>query len=607
MFRPLRKGSSLMELESVDEELARDRRTLAKIGGGAAALGVAGAMVLRKGRGGVVAPAKAVKVKKGGGKMPPQRTGAGRSSHGRKKKPTAFEEKRDKLSKARDVAVIAGTGAAGAGALVAGNAARKASKRIGDAAGYASSSISRAAKEVRREVTPERVARAGLKIVKKKAKEKAVEYFPTFTKAVKVLKKRFETPAQRMGVIEFKAGEREQLRNVNTDVFANPLRVAAGDEKAYRPGPGKTKIVQDLPVAHAQVVRSAVREGQKIAKWGGRGSALVKDVSDVVRGKPRAKDASGRKKKREWEKSWAKNAAKTAIATGAVLAHVTAKRKSPGYRAAVNRTVRGAKRKVNDLIPDAFPERGFETPAQRLGVISFASKDRDEARAHGAAGALVGAANGALAGGAAPLVGKQGTEWGKLNARVRAQEAEVADSMAHGGGWKKKKTKGAFGKNSKFGKGERLARAEHEALQRLKKGMRRGAAKGALAGAAVVGAAGYGVGKFIDAGKKRPEKRRFETPARRMGVIALDATAADAGWDVRDPRGRSARVFAPGSRRRTRRPKRWHEEVENERKLWKAGVATAAVGGGAAGLVLAKGLKNGPAGAVAAAAKKLRK
>ena len=40
-----------------------------------------------------------------------------------------------------------------------------------------------------------------------------------------------------------------------------------------------------------------------------------------------------------------------------------------------------------------------------------------------------------------------------------------------------------------------------------------------------------------------------------VGLIMLDAYAEMKGWDVRDPRGRSARVFAPGSRQRDRREK----------------------------------------------------
>jgi hypothetical protein len=53
---------------------------------------------------------------------------------------------------------------------------------------------------------------------------------------------------------------------------------------------------------------------------------------------------------------------------------------------------------------------------------------------------------------------------------------------------------------------------------------------------------------------------------------------------VRDPRGRSARVFAPGSRRRERREKAWHEKTENERKLWKAGIVAGALAGGLGGV-----------------------
>jgi hypothetical protein len=65
----------------------------------------------------------------------------------------------------------------------------------------------------------------------------------------------------------------------------------------------------------------------------------------------------------------------------------------------------------------------------------------------------------------------------------------------------------------------------------------------------------------------------------------LDAIAEYEGWDVRDPRGRSARVFAPGSRKRERRQKEWHEKTDNERKLWKAGIAAGVLGGAGAMLV----------------------
>ncbi len=659
----------LVELESPEDEIARDRRTLGRLAGGAAGLGVAGALIIRKGRLPVKAAAAAVpavKVPSAKGvpkKMPKakktsniERPTSNAEVKGRKRKAaTNLEEKRDRLSKVRDGAVIGGTGAVGVGSLVVAGQARKLRKQAGDAIGYAGSSISRAAKEVKREVTPERVAREGLKLVKKKAKEKAVEYFPTFTKAGKLLKKTvfsagggdggwqmadegFQTPAQRMG-IEF--ATREQLRNKDTDVYANPLRVAAGVEKAYRPGPGKTKIEESLPIGNAQVIRAAVNKAESINKWGTRGGRLAKDAVDVVRGKGRGRDASGRKKKREWEKSWAQNAAKKAVITAGVLGYATGLKKSPGFRAANVKIAGKIKKKVNEYVPDAFPERRFagmveggwemvdgrqgkaglrqdaaatvfETPARRLG-ITFLAKRESDPRKDAAAGAVAGGLNGAIAGGVAPVLGKEGTEWGKLNSRQRAAEAAVGDEMAHGGSWKKKKAKGAFAKG-KFGRGERLARAESEASSRLKKAVKRGALKGGLAGAAVLGAAGYGLGK-LTAGPKRPAKSGEQRAGSRKKAFAaalervteFDEVAEGAGWDIRDPRGRSARVFAPGSRKRNRREKMWHEKAENERKLWKAAVATAAVGGGAAGLVLSKGVKNGPAGAAVARLRKLKK
>lgn len=68
-------------------------------------------------------------------------------------------------------------------------------------------------------------------------------------------------------------------------------------------------------------------------------------------------------------------------------------------------------------------------------------------------------------------------------------------------------------------------------------------------------------------------------------VISLDNDEYyDPGeWEIRDARGRSARVFRPGSRRRVRREKRWYERVGNQRAMAGlavlAGTATGAAGG----------------------------
>jgi hypothetical protein len=72
------------------------------------------------------------------------------------------------------------------------------------------------------------------------------------------------------------------------------------------------------------------------------------------------------------------------------------------------------------------------------------------------------------------------------------------------------------------------------------------------------------------------------------GPICFDDPYA-AGWDVRDARGRSARVFAPGAGQRDRRPKAWHEKVENERKLWGAASVAGTLAGGAAARKLMQG------------------
>jgi len=69
------------------------------------------------------------------------------------------------------------------------------------------------------------------------------------------------------------------------------------------------------------------------------------------------------------------------------------------------------------------------------------------------------------------------------------------------------------------------------------------------------------------------------------------------GWDLRDARGKSARVFAPGAKKRMRRSAEWHEKKDNQKKLIAgAGVAAALLAGGG-GLYLGRlrGIKAGRA------------
>ncbi len=62
----------------------------------------------------------------------------------------------------------------------------------------------------------------------------------------------------------------------------------------------------------------------------------------------------------------------------------------------------------------------------------------------------------------------------------------------------------------------------------------------------------------------------------------FDFDSAVRGWDLRDARGRSARVYAPGSRRRDRREKTWNEKTDNIRLVRNIAIGTTAAATGAA-------------------------
>jgi hypothetical protein len=390
---------------------------------------------------------------------------------------------------------------------------------------------------------------------------------------------------------------------------------------------------------------------------------------------PRARDASGRKKKREWEKSWAQEHAKKAAVAGGILAYTVGMKKHKGFRDWNIRLVKAARNTVNDYVPNSF-----ETPARRLGIRFFEEDDRRSAVLGAAGGAAAGGAIGAHWGLVSGASSKEADKFYKLKKRRRSDPNVVLREDILNRPFL------PFEKKGRFRSYERMARAQHEAGVKMRKAVVRRTLAGGAAGAVLGAAAAYagqkaqdfssrGVGRLMRVEKavqkaawkeskllkggppyaagdgpikrwitdiypklkpydqtlkvkkadsaKRLDKylrkpyaerkdvwdkmgagvplrgpiRGFATPAQRMGVISFDDVAAGAGWDVRDPRGRSARVFAPGSRKRVRREKSWGEEVDNERSLWKAGIVGAGLAAGAAGIAVGRRFPKGPIGA----------
>lgn len=557
-------------------------------------------------------------------------------------------KKRDAWDKTRDAAVAAGALGSGGAAIYGAREWGKTNQALRGAAVQAAETV----KDVGRTLNPKEVARAGVHEVKRGVKGKLRQYFPTFAKWAKQLKRpvRFCTPAGRL--IEF-AGQ-QQMKDPETRAYADPLRVAAGMQRGYwQTDKGGTPIVKDVPMLHGQVIRSAMNKGEKVHRAAKRGGSLAKDVADTVRGKERQRDASGRVKKKEWEKQWFRNKVGQIATAGALLGGAAYVRSSPRARGALRKVEEWGVEKMRKVRPDAFPSgkimesgcvdaREFATPAGDL-FAGVAKKAR-------------------------PVVAKwQGVTPG-MKRRVAQREGLLGRLQARAGENPKAAAAArSVAANVKAGKQKmKLAkRRQQDALRGLKKGASLAGA-GALAGGAAmklhadqpedrkvqIGArvrnalVGAAAGSFLGAGlhtgksgfrgarigaalgglmgavsdpKRKKvieelptasfeaefqgsslkfQERGFETPASR--VIDFDWVAEDAGWDVRDPRGRSARVFAPGSRGRVRREKKWHEKADNERKLWKAAVVAAGVAGLAGGTVIGRKLvKKAGGGAVA--------
>ena len=296
-------------------------------------------------------------------------------------------EKRDGWDHAKDGAVAGGALASGGAAVYGAREWGKTNKAIRKAAENAGKTI----KQVGETLNPKEVARAGVHEVGRAATATAREYFPTFAKGIKALKKHvFRTPAG--GMVHFAGAQ--QLKDPDSKSYASPLRVAAGMQRGYYDtDKGGSPIVKDVPILHGQVIRAGMNKAKQINQVAVRGGSMVRDVADTAMGKERRKDAAGRTKKKEWEKSWFKKKAGEVATAGAVLAGTAYLAKNPSARAAVQKADHWVAKQARRVVPDAFPDnrvfmgvkaesgnaemlKEFSTPAAGMfGNLRGASKD----------------------------------------------------------------------------------------------------------------------------------------------------------------------------------------------------------------------------------------
>lgn len=79
------------------------------------------------------------------------------------------------------------------------------------------------------------------------------------------------------------------------------------------------------------------------------------------------------------------------------------------------------------------------------------------------------------------------------------------------------------------------------------------------------------IGSTVHGVKRLGIRKLFSQPDNQTQFNTVDPL--ERGWDLRDARGRSARVYAPGSRKRQRREKQWDEKVDNIRAVRNAAIA----------------------------------
>lgn len=407
---------------------------------------------------------------------------------------------------------------------------------------------------------------------------------PALMAGLKRLRPRKVALAARVRTVQF-GGKQQILDSDNR--FLDPLKAASGERQGYIRDDRGVLQPHDTSWRHGQVLTAAYNKGGAIYRGASRAGGLLRDAPAALRGE---KSADGRKN--EWHKAWVKRAAGAAVMGAGLLAHTRAMRRNPGYRQRVVTTTARVKSRINRYIPDAFPE------FRSLGrTVQFAREDENR---HPVAAGLVTA--GALAGvGLATHRGLKaiGSLQRRGAAAIRRVHSTAGDTMRE---TIKTNLNPAIKEVQRAAENTKNATSIYADAGKVWNGAKEGALR--LTNPAKLAAetrAAYRAGRSADGSPDSLPVRIGRAAGRAVGgvrralpslvgmqwqagssarPIHFDMTAPE--WDVRDQRGRSARVFAPGARPRERREKAWHERVDNIRKLAVAG-AVAAAGAGIAG------------------------
>ena len=359
-----------------------------------------------------------------------------------------------------------------------------------------------------------------------------------------------------------------------------------------------------------------------------RGANLVRDFREV---------ASGQKtKKREWEKSYFKDRVAGALGTAGLIAGTVLYRKGGKYGApkwaqkwhgAVNKVgsgIQSANRTAQGWLDKQV--NGFEARVEFADPRSKMEKLNDGVSAGGgyvltaAGGAGAGAVAGRLLAGArkpaliagaalgsAAGVGLRKSYGEKITAHRKAraekqstqpwqawkheQKAETLNVVpaalgVAGGALLLKASPKILSASNRYGNRFRQARGRMAAKMPVSKATQDARfAKAKPARAWEVGGSNAAPSNWP---RLAMESRMNATLQMFEGYGPYQDYYSAPGWDLRDARGKSARVFAPGAKKRMRRPAEWHEKKDNQKKLIAgAGVAAALLAGGG-GFMLGK-------------------